>query len=279
MGVNMAEFRRMRKQDPFHVFSRIYSLTPEEGSKSLMNIIHDATNEYITARREGRTHSVPKPKRNLKPVSREFANVPDDIVTMDGLVTFMVIHMLISYNRLPELSMYWKQQPDSGNELGVIQQVMTHERFRFISRHLACSRQADAEESFRRLGMRDPIVKIRPLVDGLNLRFQQLRRPPRVQSIDESMVKFKGRSKMRQTMKSKPIKSGFKLWSRCDDRGYTYQFEIYHGTRIGNAEAKRTRKNEATDQVVLDLCAPLANKGHIVAFDSFFTSVSVLDKL
>jgi hypothetical protein len=31
--------------------------------------------------------------------------------------------------------------------------------------------------------------------------------------------------------------------------------------------------------VVLDLCALLANKGHIVAFDSFFTSASVLDKL
>jgi hypothetical protein len=80
-------------------------------------------------------------------------------------------------------------------------------------------------------------------------------------------------------MKSKPIKSGFKLWSRYDDRVYTYQFEIYHGTRIGNAEAKRNRKNEATDQVFLDLCAPLANNGHIVAFDSFFTSVSVMDKL
>jgi hypothetical protein len=93
------------------------------------------------------------------------------------------------------------------------------------------------------------------------------------------MVKFKGRSKMRQTMKSKPIKSGFKLWSHCNDQGYTYRLEIYHGTRIGNAEVKWTCKNEATDQVVLDLCAPLANKGHIVTFDSFFTSVSVLDKL
>jgi hypothetical protein len=127
--------------------------------------------------------------------------------------------------------------------------------------------------------MRDLIVKILTLVDELNLRFQQLRRPPRFQSIDESMVKFKGRSKMRQTMKSKPIKSGFNLCSRCDDQGYTYQFKIYHGTQIGNAEAKRNRKNEATDQVVLDLCAPLAEKWHIVAFDSFFTSVSVMDKL
>jgi hypothetical protein len=65
-----------------------------------MNIILDATNEYITARQEGRTRSVPKPKRNLKPVSREFANVPDDIVSMDELVTFLSIQMLISYHRL-----------------------------------------------------------------------------------------------------------------------------------------------------------------------------------
>jgi hypothetical protein len=33
VGVNMANFRRMRKQDLFHVFSRIYSLPPEEGSR------------------------------------------------------------------------------------------------------------------------------------------------------------------------------------------------------------------------------------------------------
>jgi hypothetical protein len=83
-----------------------------------MNIILDATNDYITARREGRTHSVPKPKRNLKPVSREFAKVPDDIVTMEELVTSLGIQMLIGYHRLPEL-------PYSGNALGIIQQVIT----------------------------------------------------------------------------------------------------------------------------------------------------------
>jgi hypothetical protein len=152
-----------------------------------------------------------------------------DALADEGKCSDIFIQMPISYHRLAEISMYWEQQLDSGNALGIIQQVMTRERFQFIStpfnlsKHLACSWQADAEESFRRLGMRDPIVKIEPLVDGLNLRFQQLRRssPPRVQSIDEGMVKFKGRSKMRQTMKRKPIKSGFKLWSRCNDQGYT----------------------------------------------------------
>ena len=58
---------------------------------------------------------------------REFANLPDDIVSMDELVTFLGIQMLISYNRLPELSMYWAQQPNSRNELGIIQRVVSCE--------------------------------------------------------------------------------------------------------------------------------------------------------
>ena len=56
----------------------------------------------------------------------------DDIVTMNELVTFLGIQMLIGYHRLPELSIYWEQQPDSGNALGIIQQMMTRERFRFL---------------------------------------------------------------------------------------------------------------------------------------------------
>jgi hypothetical protein len=95
-------------------------LEPEEGLKSLMNIILDVTKESISSRREGRTHLVPKPKRSLKQVSRKFANV-----SIDELVTFLGIQMLISYRRLPELSMYWEQQLDSGNVLGIIYQVMS----------------------------------------------------------------------------------------------------------------------------------------------------------
>jgi hypothetical protein len=36
-------------------------------------------------------------------VSLECVILPDDIVTMDELVTFLGIQMLISYHRLPEL--------------------------------------------------------------------------------------------------------------------------------------------------------------------------------
>jgi hypothetical protein len=83
---------------------------------------------------------------------------------MNKLVTFPGIQKINSYNRLPELSMYWKKQLDSGNVLGIIQQVMSREPFR----------HAGTEESFKRLVVRDPIVEIRSLVDVLIGRFQQL---------------------------------------------------------------------------------------------------------
>ncbi|KAJ8945549.1 hypothetical protein NQ318_020395 [Aromia moschata] len=38
--------------------------------------------------------------------------------------------------------------------------------------------------------------------------------PP--QSVDESMTKFKGRSRLKQYLPLKLIKRGIKVWTRCD---------------------------------------------------------------
>jgi hypothetical protein len=183
----------------------------------------------------------------------------------------------MGYHRLPELLMYWERQPDTGYGLGIVHQAMTRERFKFISKHLACADHGELDKDKQLKVRKDPIYKIRSLVDVLNKQFNECRRPPRWQSIDESMVKFKGRSMLRQTMKGKPIKSGFKIWSRCCSRGYTYNFEIYHGARIG--ETLKDSNFTMVEGVVLDLCKPLAKNGHVVAFDRFFTSIALLDQL
>ena len=172
------------------------------------------------------------------------------------LVAFLGIQFLMGYHRLPELSMYWERQPDTGYGLGIVHQAMTRERFKFISKHLACAYHGELDKDKQLKVRKDPIYKIRSLVDVLNKQFNECRRPPRWQSIDESMVKFKGRSMFRQTMKGKPIKSGFKIWSRCCSRGYTYNFEIYHGARIG--ETLKDSNFTMVEGVVLDLCKPLA---------------------
>lgn len=77
------------------------------------------------------------------------------------------------------------------------------------------------------------------------------------------MVTFKGHNAMKQYVKSKPIRWGFKLWMRaCSKTGYVYEFDIYTGKKdnpdVGLGES-----------VVLQLTEKMINTGTIVAFDNF----------
>jgi hypothetical protein len=64
------------------------------------------------------------------------------------------------------------------------------------------------------------------------------------QSIDESMVKFKGRSSLKQYLPLKPIKRGVKIWERCASRtGYVYDFNIYSGKEEKSSEGTLVRES------------------------------------
>ena len=43
------------------------------------------------------------------------------------------------------------------------------------------------------------------------------------------MIKFKGRSSLKQFLPNKPIKSGYKVWMLADKSGYCVKFDLYTG--------------------------------------------------
>ena len=78
----------------------------------------------------------------------------------------------------------------------------------------------------------DKISKIRPVIDQLNSKFSEVLSNYIEKSIDEQTVRFKGRSGMKQYIKSKPIKWSFKFWFCCSSKsGYLYQMDIYLGRK------------------------------------------------
>ena len=89
------------------------------------------------------------------------------------------------------------------------------------------------------------------------------------------MVKFTGISGMKQYIKSKPIKCGFKFWFRCSSKScYLYRMDIYLG------------KNQTPEfnlglgeEVVFQLTKDLEQLFGTVYFDNFFNSPESIEKL
>ena len=89
------------------------------------------------------------------------------------------------------------------------------------------------------------------------------------------MVKFKGRSGMKQHIKPKPIKWGFKFWFRCLSKsGYLYQMDIY----LGRKQTPEFNLGLG-EEVVLQLTKDLERSFCTVYFDNFFNSPKLIEKL
>lgn len=77
----------------------------------------------------------------------------------------------------------------------------------------------------------DKLYKVRPLLDSLSKTNKDSYNPTREQSVDESMIKFKRRSSLKQYIPDKPIKRGYKVWTLADAHGYVCQFQVYEGKK------------------------------------------------
>ncbi len=87
------------------------------------------------------------------------------------------------------------------------------------------------------------------------------------------MIKFKGRSSLKQYMPKKPVKRGIKACVRADsNNGYIGDFSIYCGKSGDPGVNLGTR-------VVTGLSESLKNKYHHLYFDNFFTSINLMETL
>ena len=208
----------------------------------------------------------------MKTESERYAaqNAREFKISEEELCAFLGVNILMGINKLPTIKSYWSVDEGLGNPL--IQKAMARGRFLEILQniHFADNHKElppkDSDEY-------DRAWKLRPLFNHLEKHFQEALQPECHQSIDEHMCKFKGKSIMRQYMKNKPIKWGFKFWFCCGAKsGYLYEFNMYVGKK-GNTELG------LGESVVLSLCQKLNDTYCYVFFDNYFTSPTLLVKL
>lgn len=122
----------------------------------------------------------------------------------------------------------------------------------------------------------DKLFKVRNFLEDLNTKFRLNYNPHRQQAIDEAMIKYKGRTSLKQYMPMKPIKRGIKMWCRADSsNGYLCEFSIYTGKSGQGVE------HGLGYSVVSNLCQHIHVKGnwYIIFCDNFFTSAKLIEDL
>ena len=117
----------------------------------------------------------------------------------------------------------------------------------------------------------DKLWKIRRFMDLLLAQFQALYEVNGYVSVDESMVKYKGRLSFRQYLPMKPVKWGIKVWVMAESStGYVNNFQAYTGAIVGKTETGLAHR------IVSDLAQPYFGSNLCVYMDNFYTSVKLL---
>ena len=195
-------------------------------------------------------------------------------VSTDEVWTFLAIVVLMGIHRLPTINQYWSQNRFLG--VPAIPQQMSRQRFwkLWSNLHLVDNQRADCR------GTSGVSRKVKPLLETLSRTFCLHYTPSQEISVDEAMVKFKGRSKGKVYMPRKPVKEGFKIWCcSCSCCGYLCSFRLYEGKREDPVTGKKVVEKGLVLSVVSDLLSPFEHLNHVAYFDNFYTSGPLADKL
>lgn len=204
-------------------------------------------------------------KYSVQRTGSSVGTTPSEIEQLIGM------HLLMGVIRMPSYRMYWSEQ----TRYPPIADVMPLKRFEQLRRYLHVNDNTDCKPTTH--ADHDRLFKLRPLLTAFQANCLSIDQESE-QSIDEQIVPYKGRVPIKQYVRNKPHKWGFKLFLRCGVSGIVYDFRVYTG--------KGTVSNAAdsglgiSGNVVLDLCQNVPRgRNFEVYFDNWFSSEKLVEEL
>lgn len=178
------------------------------------------------------------------------------------MTVFIALNLVMGIKKSPSYRDYWSSSSDLRDEY--ISSCMPLTRFSWILGNLHVN---DNNLTPRRTDHNyDKLYKIRPYINKIRESFKNNYYPTQNIAIDESMVKFKERSSLKQYMPKKPTKRGYKVWTKCASTGYCLDFDIYTG-KVGDRV-----ETDLGGKIYRKFCEDLEGKNHRVYFDNYFNS-------
>lgn len=190
-------------------------------------------------------------------------------ISVTDLEKFIGILLLTTYNIRTDQRDYWRLDDDIG--LPCVRKVMSRDRFMNIKSHIKYSKSSDQDDD-------DRAWRVRAICNIFKKNILKLGFVSTALSVDEMMVKFFGRTVLKQYIPSKLDKYGLKLWALCTVSGFMLNFDLYCGKK-GPNNTEKLASCPLGSRVVLQMVSPLLlalskaklSKFHLYC-DNFFTS-------
>ena len=190
--------------------------------------------------------------------------------TKDEMKGFVALQIEMGMNWRYDYKLHWSTRDVSPGGFG---RVMSRDRFVLLQSFVHfCDNEKQVD---RGQAGYNPLFKVQQLLDLTLPTYQLCYQPGRDLSIDESMVKYKGRLFFRQYMPAKPTKYGIKDFVLAEaNTGYCLNVITYTGK-----DTFSRQDCPLTSQVVLQLLDGFDNAGHIVYMDNFYSSPDLFVQL
>ncbi|KAL0819660.1 hypothetical protein ABMA28_007728 [Loxostege sticticalis] len=185
---------------------------------------------------------------------------------VEELYVFLGLLFHMGHIKLNRINDYWKT--DILYDLS-FRKFMSRDRFLLILRNLSFVDSSSAVAN-----VSDPNRFTKPIIDFFNNVMKTLVIPPKNLTIDESVVLWRGRLKIRQFIQGKRHKYGVKMYVLTDTNGMTLKMHMYCGSHDIDLRGKGH-----ADKVVMMLMEDYLNAGHALYMDNFYNSVALAENL
>lgn len=188
-------------------------------------------------------------------------------VTVDEMKAYIALSIIMSQVKKSSVKMNWSKR--SIIQTPIFSQTMPFQRFVAITRFLHFSNNETAKKT-------DKMNKIRDAVNYFNDKFRQIYTPKGDVSIDESLMKFKGRLENVVFCPKKRARYGVKFYKLCEsDSGYCCGFKIYTSQDTTPDDTEFGKSGN----VVLSLMDQIIKKGYTLFLDNWYSSPNLYEHL
>lgn len=175
--------------------------------------------------------------------------------TPEEVWLFIAVHIFMGIIDLPYLHMYWEGQWKQQYVIDAFSRNRFMELLRYF--HIAEPTPVGVKRSVDE--------KIKPLYDHCLATFPEYFTPPEILTLDEAMVRMKGRSPYKTMIKGKPDPIGYKMYT-VGSLGYLLTFAIYRGK--GGYQVKQGVIHHTVTQLV----TRWSGSNRILFTDNLYTS-------